>query len=77
MHRTIHRNGTVVELSEEMATRIYTVEELATRLRISRNSAYELIRQGQIGYFCCGAKNYRVAESAVQLFQLGLPPLAA
>lgn len=87
MLRTIYSDGTVVEATDpasqqqlaaamQMRT-TYTVKTLAQRLEISERSAYELIRQGLIGYGCAGAKNYRVGEPAVQRFLLGLAPQAA
>lgn len=61
-------------LEEQQQHQVYTVTELAARLRISERSAYDLIRKGEIAYACCGAKNYRVGEPAVQRFLLGLQP---
>jgi excisionase family DNA binding protein len=74
---TTYADGTKTELAGPEAQQVYTVSELAARLRISERSAYDLIRKGEIAYCCCGAKNYRVGEPAVQRFQLGLRPLAA
>ncbi|MGI4738498.1 MAG: helix-turn-helix domain-containing protein [Janthinobacterium lividum] len=62
-------------LDEQQQHHVYTVAELAVRLRISERSAYDLIRNGNIAYCCCGSKNYRVGEPAVRHFLLGLPPL--
>jgi excisionase family DNA binding protein len=61
-------------LEEQRQHQVYTVAELALRLKISARSAYDLIRNGEIAYACCGAKNYRVGEPAVRHFLLGLPP---
>lgn len=87
MLRTTYSDGTIVEATDPTSqqhlaevllnSRTYTVKTLAMRLEISERSAYELIRQGLIGYGCAGAKNYRVGEPAVQRFLLGLAPLAA
>ncbi|MBJ6145713.1 helix-turn-helix domain-containing protein [Hymenobacter sp. BT559] len=87
MLRTTYSDGTIVEATDTASqqnlaevllnSRTYTVKTLAQRLEISERSAYELIRQGLIGYGCAGAKNYRVGEPAVQRFLLGLAPLAA
>ena len=74
---TTYSDGTKTELSIPMAQQVYTVSELATRLKISERRAYDLIRNGEIAYCCCGAKNYRVGEPAVQRFQQGLRPVAA
>lgn len=52
----------------------YTVETLAQRLVVGKRAAYDLIRQGLIGYRCVGAKNYRVSERDVRRFEDGLPP---
>jgi len=60
----------------EALQKAYSVKGLAERLNISQNNAYELIREGKIGYCCCGAKNYRVSERDVQRFEDRLPPLA-
>ncbi len=78
MLRLTYPNGTVLEASDEVSQRllleesrqqqVYTVAELALRLRISERSAYDLIRNGEIAYCCCGAKNYRIGEPAVQRF---------
>lgn len=76
MLRTIHRDGTVVELSDDLAKTMYTPEQLAVRLQISRNKAYDLIRNGDINY-CCVGNSYRVGEPAVQRYQEGLKQLAA
>lgn len=55
----------------------YSVKTLAERLSISETAAYDLIRQGRIGYCCAGgAKGYRVSERAVRRFEDNLPPLA-
>ncbi len=85
MLRLTYLNGTVLEatdhasqqllLEEQRQYQVYTVTELAARLRISERSAYDLIRNGEIAYACCGAKNYRVGEPAVRRFLLGLLPL--
>lgn len=77
MHLTTYSDGTKTELTGNAAQQVYTVTELAARLKISERSAYDLIRKGEIDYCCCGAKNYRVGEPAVQRFQMGLRPLAA
>jgi excisionase family DNA binding protein len=62
-------------IDEQRQHQVYTVTELATRLRISERRAYDLIRGGEIAYACCGSKNYRVGEPAVQRFLLGLRPI--
>ena len=87
MLRCTFPDGTVAEADDALsqqqlldlaqASRTYTVKTLALRLDISERSAYELIRQGLIGYACAGAKNYRVCEAAVLRFLHGLGPLAA
>jgi excisionase family DNA binding protein len=84
MLRLTYPNGLVLEatdeasqqllLEEQRQYQVYTVTELAVRLKISSRSAYDLIRNGEIAYACCGAKNYRVGEPAVQCFLLGLRP---
>jgi excisionase family DNA binding protein len=74
---TTYSDGTQTQLLGDAAQQVYTVAELAARLRISERSAYDLIRKGEIAYCCCGSKNYRVGEPAVQRFQMGLRPLAA
>jgi excisionase family DNA binding protein len=62
-------------LAKEAAlSKAYSVETLAKRLEVGKRAAYDLIRQGLIGYYCCGAKNYRVSERAVRRFEDGLPP---
>jgi hypothetical protein len=48
---------------------------LTERLDISERSAYDLIREGKLGYCLCGKKNYRISERAVRRFEDGLPPL--
>ena len=85
MLRLIYPNGIVFEataeasclllLAEQREYQVYTVSELATRLKISQRSAYDLIRGGEIAYCCCGAKNYRIGEPAVRRFLSGLPVL--
>ncbi len=45
----------------------YKVEELAPILGIGRNSAYELVRSGQIRSFRVG-RAYRVPKDAVEEF---------
>lgn len=76
MHKIIFSNGTVLEtddaqaaaevLREDRLGRVYTVAELAERLRIGTPAAYDLIRDGLIHYTCCGgAKNYRTTERDV------------
>ena len=50
---------------------------LTERLDISERSAYDLIREGKIGYCLCGKKNYRVSERAVRRFEDRLPPQLA
>ncbi len=45
----------------------YKVEELAPILGIGRNSAYELVRSGQIRSFRVG-RSYRVPKNAVEEF---------
>lgn len=74
---TTYSDGTKTELNGSAAQQVYTVSELATRLKISVRTAYELIRNGEIAYCCAGTKNYRVGEPAVQRFQMGLRPLGA
>ncbi|MFD1873890.1 helix-turn-helix domain-containing protein [Hymenobacter bucti] len=85
MLRFIYPNGVILEatdeasqqllLEEQQHHQVYTVTELAVRLRISERSAYDLVRNGEIAYACCGAKNYRIGEPAVRRFLLGLIPL--
>jgi excisionase family DNA binding protein len=85
MLRLIYPSGVILEatdetsqqllINEQLQHQVYTVTELATRLKISERSAYDLIRNGSIAYCCCGAKNYRVGEPAVRRFLLGLLPL--
>lgn len=48
---------------------------LTERLDISERSAYQLLRDGKLGYCTCGQKNLRVSERAVRRFEDGLPPL--
>ncbi|MDJ0367415.1 helix-turn-helix domain-containing protein [Hymenobacter sp. H14-R3] len=74
---TTYSDGTRTELASNAAQQVYTVAELATRLKISERSAYDLIRKGDIAYCCAGSKNYRVGEPAVQHFLLGRRPMAA
>jgi excisionase family DNA binding protein len=74
---TTYSDGTKTELLGPSAQQVYTVAELATRLKISHRSAYDLIRNGEIAYCCAGTKNYRVGEPAVQHFLLGRRPQAA
>lgn len=74
---TTYSNGTKTELAGEAAQMVYTVAELAARLKISQRSAYDLIRNGEIAYCCAGTKNYRVGEPAVQHFLMGHRPQAA
>jgi excisionase family DNA binding protein len=74
---TTYSDGTQMSLSAAAAQQVYTVAELATRLRISERRAYDLIRNGEIAYACCGSKNYRVGEPAVQRFLQGFTPVAA
>lgn len=74
---TTYSDGSKTELIGADSKQVYTVAELATRLKISIRTAYDLIRNGDIAYCCAGAKNYRVGEPAVQRFQMGLRPLAA
>jgi excisionase family DNA binding protein len=74
---TTYSDGTKTELDGPDAKAVYTVAELAARLKISERSAYDLIRKGNIAYGCAGNKNYRVGEPAVQHFLLGRRPLAA
>jgi excisionase family DNA binding protein len=83
MLRITYPSGAIIEatdeasqlllLEEQWQQQVYTVTELAVRLKISERSAYDLIRNGEIAYACCGAKNYRVGEPAVRRFLLGLP----
>lgn len=85
MLRLTHPSGVTLEatdeasqqllLEEQLQYQVYTVIELAVRLRISERSAYDLVRNGEIAYACCGAKNYRIGEPAVRRFLLGLVPL--
>lgn len=77
MLRTTYPDGTQTELAGPASQQVYTVAELATRLKISERRAYDLIRGGEIAYCCAGSKNYRVGEPAVQHFLLGRRPLAA
>jgi excisionase family DNA binding protein len=74
---TTYSDGTKTELLGTTAQQVYTVAELAARLKISERRAYDLIRNGEIAYCCAGSKNYRVGEPAVQHFLLGRRPLAA
>jgi excisionase family DNA binding protein len=83
MLRFIYPSGVILEATDEASQQlllneqqhqVYTVAELAVRLRISERRAYDFIRNGEIAYACCGAKNYRVGEPAVRHFLLGLPP---
>jgi excisionase family DNA binding protein len=74
---TTYSDGTKTELLGTEAQQVYTVTELATRLKISERRAYDLIRKGDIAYGCAGSKNYRVGEPAVQHFLLGRRPVAA
>jgi excisionase family DNA binding protein len=74
---TTYSDGTKTEMLGNTAQQVYTVAELAARLKISARSAYDLIRNGEIAYCCAGSKNYRVGELAVQHFLLGRRPLAA
>ncbi len=48
---------------------------LTERLDISERSAYQLLRDGKLGYCTCGRKNIRISERAVRRFEDGLPPL--
>jgi excisionase family DNA binding protein len=83
MLRLIYPNGVTLEATDEASQQllldelrqqqVYTVAELAIRLKISERSAYDLIRNGEIAYASCGAKNYRIGEPAVRHFLLGLP----
>jgi hypothetical protein len=85
MLRVTYPSGVILEATDEASQlllieeqqhhQVYTVTELAVRLRISERSAYDLVRQDQIAYACCGAKNYRIGEPAVRHFLLGLLPL--
>jgi excisionase family DNA binding protein len=85
MLRITYPNGVIIEatdeasqqrlLNEQRQYQVYTVAELAARLKISERRAYDLIRNRNIAYCCCGAKDYRVAEPAVRQFLLGLLPL--
>jgi excisionase family DNA binding protein len=74
---TTYSDGTKTELAGTAAQQVYTVAELAARLKISERRAYDLIRNGDIAYCCAGSKNYRVGEPAVQHFLLGRRPQAA
>jgi excisionase family DNA binding protein len=84
MLRLTYPSGVILEATDEASQQllleeqrhhqVYTVTELAARLRISERSAYDLVRNGEIAYACCGTKNYRVGEPAVQRFLLGLRP---
>lgn len=76
MRRITDKQGNAVEVSDELATVVYAPEELAERLKISRNKAYDLIKDGKLNY-CTVGSTYRVSELAVQRFELGFPPLAA
>ena len=67
--------GQQQQFEELRQQQVYTVAELAIRLSISERSAHDLIRNGEIAYTCCGAKNYRIGEPAVRHFLLGLPPV--
>lgn len=74
---TKYPDGTQTELAGPASQQVYTVAELASRLKISERSAYDLLRKGEIAYCCAGSKNYRVGEPAVQHFLLGRRPQAA
>lgn len=53
--------------NEKDLRRTYKVEELAPILGIGRNSAYELVRSGQIRSFRVG-RTFRVPKDAVEEF---------
>lgn len=46
---------------------IITVDELCEMLRIGRNKAYELLRNGKIRAFRCG-RNWIISKDAVEEF---------
>ena len=48
---------------------------LTERLDIGERSAYQMLRDGKLGYCTCGRKNIRISERAVRRFEDGLPPL--
>ncbi|MCI1187868.1 helix-turn-helix domain-containing protein [Hymenobacter sp. DH14] len=63
------------EAEQAQLSKAYDVTALAARLGISTRTAYDLIRNGKIGYCLCGKKNYRISERAVRRHEDGLPPL--
>ncbi len=53
---------------------LYTVEEVATRLRVTRATVYNWMRSGRLGYVHAGPRRRRVPESALRAFMLtGVP----
>lgn len=63
------------EAEQAKLSTCYDVEGLAERLDIGVRCAYDLVRDGKIGYCLCGKKNYRISERAVRRYEDGLPPL--
>ncbi len=61
-----------------MEDEIYTVKEVAEKLKITRKGVYDLMRDGRLAYVQIGLRQRRITESALRAFlksgQRGVSP---
>lgn len=51
-----------------MEDEIYTVQEVATKLKITRKGVYDLMRDGRLAYVQIGLRQRRITETALRAF---------
>lgn len=51
-----------------MEDEIYTVKEVAEKLKITRKGVYDLMRDGRLSYVQIGLRQRRITESALRAF---------
>lgn len=51
-----------------MEDEIYTVKEVAEKLKITRKGVYDLMRDGRLGYVQIGLRQRRITATALRAF---------
>jgi excisionase family DNA binding protein len=51
-----------------MEDEIYTVQEVAEKLKITRKGVYDLMRDGRLGYVQIGLRQRRITGAALRAF---------
>lgn len=51
-----------------MSEKIYTVDEVAEYLKVTRKTVYDLMRAGKLAYVSIGKRNRRIRQSHLDAF---------